>query len=85
MCKRNPDNSLTVCKPAEATFGRHFYLGSWVSRDEFHLNGAKPVQCPAIKSGAFSKGAGIKINFCPFTGDDIQTLDIASLQQREGK
>lgn len=70
MCKRNEDNSLTLCEPAEAACGRNFYIGSWVSRDEFGVS--PPIQNPAIKSGEFSKGAGIKINFCPFTGDDLR-------------
>lgn len=74
MCKRNDDNTLTLCEPAEAATGWNFPLGSWISREDCGSNVA-PIQNHAIKSGAFSRGAGIKINFCPFTGDDVRAKE----------
>jgi hypothetical protein len=70
MCTRNEDNTLTLCEPCERTVGRNYYIGSWVSREGFGRD--EPVQNPAIKSGEFSRGAGIKVNFCPFTGEDLR-------------
>lgn len=73
MCVRNQDNTLTLCEPAKAATGRGFPLGSWVSREGFGID--EPVQNHAVKSGEFSRGAGIKINFCPFTGLDVRPIE----------
>jgi hypothetical protein len=66
MCERVGDR-LELCAPCRAALDhQRFRLGDWGPI------GGPYVKRLALLAGEFRKGAGITLNFCPFTGADIR-------------